>query len=102
MMNKECEKKCGECDQCKESKMCFKWAVTRALNPVDDNPQRITNELRKQAEKHKWEGITFPTRVKDICIWEKDNNIGVNVFGYDEDAKKHDQNSRAEKPNKHD
>ncbi len=88
MMNKECEKKCGECDQCKESKMCFKWAVTRALNPVDDNPQRITNELRKQAEKHKWEGITFPTKVKDICVWEKDNDIGVNVFGYDEDAKK--------------
>ncbi len=88
MMNKECEKKCGECDQCKESKMCFKWAVTRALNPVDDNPQRITNELRKQAKKYEWEGITFPTKVKNICVWEKNNNIGVNVFGYDEDAKK--------------
>ncbi len=53
MMNKECEKKCGECDQCEESKMCFKWAVTRALSPVDDNLQRITKELREQAEKHK-------------------------------------------------
>ena len=74
MMNKECEKKCGECNQCEESKMCCKWAVTRALNPVDDNPQRITKELREQAEKYKWNGITFPTKVKDIHVWEKNNN----------------------------
>ena len=88
MMNKECKKRCEECDQCEESKMCFKWAVTRALNPVDDNPQRVTKDLREQAEKHKWEGITFPTKVKDIHIWEKNNNININVFGYDDEAKK--------------
>ena len=29
---------------------CFKWAVTRALNPVDKNPQRITKGLRKQVK----------------------------------------------------
>ena len=85
MMNKE---RCEECNQCKESKMCFKWAVTRALNSVDDNPQRITEKLREQAEKRKWEGITFPTKVKDIHIWEKNNNININVFGYDDEAKK--------------
>ena len=88
MMNKECEKKCGECDQCKESKMCFKWAVTRALNMADDHPERITKELREQAKKYKWEEITFPMKVKNICVWERNNDIGVNVFGYDEDAKK--------------
>ncbi len=88
MMNKECKKKCGECNQCEESKMCFKWAVARALNPVDDNPQRITKELREQAEKYKWNEITFPTKVKDIHIWERNNNININVFGYDDEAKK--------------
>ena len=97
MMNKKCKEgermsdeglgQC-ECDKCVESEMCFKWAVTRALNPVDDNPQIITNELRKQAEKYDWEGITFPTKVKDIPIWEKNNKISINVFGYDEDSKK--------------
>ena len=97
MMNKKCKEgermsdeglgQC-ECDKCVESEMCFKWAVTRALNPVDDNPQRITNELRKQAEKYDWEGITFPTKVKDIPIWEKNNENSINVFGYDEDSKK--------------
>ena len=60
------------------------------LNPVDDNPQRITKELREQAEKYKWDGITFPTKVKDIHIFfrEKNNNININVFGYDDEAKK--------------
>ena len=66
---------------------CFKWAVTRALNPVDNHPERITKELKKQAEEINWEGITFPTKVKDISIWEKSNDKFVNVFGYDEDKK---------------
>ncbi len=33
-----------------EDNQCFKWAVTRALNPVKKNSERITNELRKQSE----------------------------------------------------
>ncbi len=41
---------------------CFKWAVTRALNPVDKNPNRITNELKKQ-----WDIISNKTyRNKDL------------------------------------
>ena len=89
MMNKRC--KIGEsctCDQCKEAEMCFRWAATRALNMVNDHAYRVTKELREQAKKYEWEGITFPTKVKNICVWERNNNIGVNVFGYDEDAKK--------------
>ncbi len=94
IMNKKCkegeESEQCDCVKCEESKMCFKWAVTRALNPVEDNPQRITNELRKQAEKYDWSGVTFPTKVKDISIWEKNNKnkFNINVFGYNEDAKK--------------
>ncbi len=66
---------------------CFKWAVTRALNPVDRNPNRITNELKKQTEKYNWEGISFPTKLTEIKIWEKNNNFNVNVFSYDETEK---------------
>ena len=62
---------------------CCKWAVTRALNPTDHNAERVTEDLRKQSEKYNWEGITFPTKVKDIHIWEQNNGINVNVFGYD-------------------
>ncbi len=70
MRNEKCEEELGrcECEKCKESEMCFKWAVTRALNPITKNPQIITKELREQSEKYKWEGITFPTKVKDIPI----------------------------------
>ncbi len=69
---------------------CFKWAVTRALNPVNRDSERITKKLKDQAEKYDWGGITFPTKVKDIHIWEKnnENKIKINVFGYDEDTQK--------------
>ncbi len=66
---------------------CFKWAVTRALNPADGNPNRITNELREQTKKYNWEGITFPTSLKEIKVWEGNNDVNVNVFAYDEDEK---------------
>jgi hypothetical protein len=29
---------------------CFKWCLTRALNPVVKNPQRITKILKYQSE----------------------------------------------------
>ena len=92
MKNEKCkegDKHC-ECEKCEESKMCFKWAVTRALNPVNRDSERVTKELREQAKKYNWDGIEFPVKVKDIHIWEKDNEnkININVFGYDEDTKK--------------
>ncbi len=67
---------------------CFKWAVTRALNRVDDHTYRVTKLLKDQSEKYDWSGITFPVKVEDIHIWEKNNNKFVNVFGYDEDTQK--------------
>ena len=60
-----------------EDDQCFKWAVTRALNPADKNPNRITNELREQTEKYDWEEITFPTSLKNIGVWERNNNVNV-------------------------
>ena len=30
---------------------CFKWCITRALNPTDIHAERITKELRNQAEE---------------------------------------------------
>lgn len=64
-----------------EDNECFKWSVARWMNPVDKNPERITNDLRKQSEKLNWEGIVWPMKLKDINKFEKMNNISVNVFG---------------------
>lgn len=63
---------------------CFKWAVTRALNPVEDHPERITKDLKKQAMKIDWKDMGFPVSLKDIDKFEKHNpNISINVYGYE-------------------
>ena len=67
---------------------CFKWAVTRTLNPAKRNPARVTKLLREQARTLDWSETEFPTKVEDIHKWEKVNGVNVNVFGYDEDTMK--------------
>ncbi|XP_022807622.1 uncharacterized protein LOC111344644 [Stylophora pistillata] len=67
-----------------EDDECFKWCVTRALNPVKKDQECITKILRKQAEKLKWDGIEFPMGVKNITRFEILNpGITVNVFMYE-------------------
>ena len=62
---------------------CFKWAVTRAFHPVDRDAGQISKILRKQSENFNWDNIEFPVKIKDIRIFETNNNINVNVFSYD-------------------
>ena len=67
-----------------EDDECCKWCVTRALNPVDKNAERITQKLRKQAEELNWKAIEFPMEVDKIEKFEKNNPIvSVNVFYLD-------------------
>ena len=70
-----------------EDDECFKWCVTRALNSVEDHPERITTELREQAKLLDWNGIEFPVAVDENVIrrFERNNNVSVNIFGYDDD-----------------
>lgn len=69
-----------------EDDQCFKWCMTQALNPVDHkaHPYRETKELRKQAENLNWTGIDFLFAVNENIIgkFERNNNLSVNVFGY--------------------
>jgi diketogulonate reductase-like aldo/keto reductase len=44
---------------------CFKWCVTRALNPIEDHPERITKELKEQAEQLNWTVIEFLVAVDE-------------------------------------
>ena len=44
--------------------------------------------MRNVKKEFNWEGITFPTKVKDINIWETNNSININLFGFDDEAKK--------------
>ena len=64
---------------------CFKWSVTRALNPVDVHPERITKELKDQSERLDWSGLKFPVKLDHIVIFEKFNpSISINVFGFED------------------
>ena len=64
---------------------CFKWCVTRALFPVKNLRERITAELREQAEILNWSGIGFPTSFNEISKFERNNpNLAVNVFGFED------------------
>jgi len=66
--------------------LCFKWCVTRALNPVDKNVERIDKNLQGQAEELNWNEIQFPVSLRDIDKFERRNKgVYVNVFGYDVD-----------------
>ena len=60
---------------------CFKWSVTRFLNPVDRDAERMSKILREQSEKYNWDGISFPTPLKEIPRFEKNNNVSINVLG---------------------
>ena len=60
---------------------CFKWSVTRALNPVGKNSDRITKTLIEQSKKYNWDGISFPTPTSEIASFEKNNNVSINVMG---------------------
>src|SRR5688572_11220697 len=71
-----------------EDEECFKWCVTRALNPVEEHLERITKELIKQSEELNWSGIEFPVAADANVIskFERNNNISINVFGYETDV----------------
>ena len=45
--------------------------------------KNIQKELKKLTKKLDYDGIEFPVQEKDFSKIEVKNNIGINVFGYD-------------------
>ena len=62
----------------------FRWAVARSLDPVDRNFGWITTDLRRRVKKYNWDGVSFPTPLSEIETFEKNNDVLVNVFKWDE------------------
>jgi len=72
-----------------EDNQCFKWCLARALNPVVEHSERVTKELRKQAEDLNWNDITFPVPLDEINKFERNNtDLSINVFGYEDSMKR--------------
>ena len=66
---------------------CFRWCHIRHLNPQDNDPQRIKKTDKQYIEKLDYSSIKFPVTAKQINKIEKQNNICINLFGYEEKQK---------------
>ena len=66
---------------------CFRWCHIRHLNLQDKNPQRIKKTDKQYIEKLDYSSIEFPVTVKQINKIEKQNDICINLFGYEEKQK---------------
>ena len=62
---------------------CFRWCHIRHLNPQETNPQRIKQVDKEYIKNLDYSGIEFPVTIKQYNKIEKQNNININVFGYD-------------------
>ena len=62
---------------------CFRWCHIRHLNPQEINPQRIKKVDKKMINDLNYDGIDFPLSQKHYNKVEKQNNIRINVFGYE-------------------
>ena len=62
---------------------CFLWCRVRHFNFVKEYPRRIKKTDRRIASNLNYEGIEFPVQEKDFKKIEVQNNICINVFGYE-------------------
>ena len=67
---------------------CFMWCVLRALNPKDNHPERIDNDLKNKVYTLNMEGIQYPVSFRGIDRFEHLNpEISISVLGYNEEEK---------------
>ena len=66
---------------------CFRWCHIRHLNPQDKYPKRIKKSDKEYTKKLDYTGINVPVQINLINKIEKQNNIIINVFGYENKQK---------------
>ena len=65
---------------------CFQWAILSALNTVPtSHPYRVSTYL-SQTNLLNFEGISFPVTIQQVPLFEKQNKISVNIFGFDKEV----------------
>ena len=62
---------------------CFLWSILAHLHVVPQNGYRVEKYIPYET-KLNMQGITYPVVVKDVPKFEKQNDISVNVFGYED------------------
>ena len=66
-----------------EDNECFRWCHIRQLNPQDKDSQRIKKSDKEYINRLDYSGIEFPVTTKQYNKIEKQNEININVFGYE-------------------
>ena len=59
--------------------MCY----VRHINPTQEHPERILKIDKKLASNLNYDGTEFPVQEKDFSKIETQNNICINVLGYE-------------------
>lgn len=62
---------------------CFLYSVLAKLYPAKRNPSRVSHYYA-YTHKVNMRGIQYPVRVQQITKFENQNDISVNVFGYED------------------
>ena len=70
-----------------EDNECFRWCHIRHLNPQDKDAQRIKKSDKAFIKNLDYTGIVFPVTAKQYNKIEKQNEININVFGYENKQK---------------
>ena len=65
---------------------CLKWSLLAYRHPVNKHAERLSQYIRYKDELN-MTGVTFPTPLDQIALVERNNNLSINVFGYDEEDK---------------
>ena len=67
---------------------CFKWCLVRYLPAADHHLEKITKAAKDFAKKLDFKDIKFLVNIRDIHKIEKNNSIGISVYGF-ENKEKH-------------
>ena len=64
---------------------CFLWCILAFLHEVShgEHPHRVTKYIHYENELN-MDGISYPVATKDVPKFVKQNNISVNIFGFEE------------------
>ena len=69
---------------------CFLHCVLRALNPKNNHPERVDEDLISKQDTLNMKVIEYPVSLKDIDRFEKQNpDISITVLGFNEKDKVH-------------
>ena len=66
-----------------DDEKCFLWTVLASLHPASQHPERVFHYQQFEGELN-MSGIDYPVKLKNITKFERQNEVSINVFGYED------------------